>query len=1163
MDGGEDIETGYERVPLGPDGKRPDREGVLPSDVVGSGARRDSASVTGFLADASPVALYVYDVATRRNVWCNSAHVEMFGFRVGSEDEILGRIHPEDREKVVGRIQQLCALDDGAWHEIECRLSSGDGRWRWVLDRAAVLERDADGRPLRIVGSAVDITAQRRSTQFLDLERTVRDRLVAGVDLDETLRGVVSILLEEVRLDAVAIRLRHGRDYPFVAVAGSTQPCGGDTSLLCEAAPPASGFDLACLCGMVLRGDREHELLTASGAFWTADAVRCVGSLRPGQRLPELRLRCLEVGFRSLGLFPLTGPGGIIGLLHVAAHEENAIDADVAVFFERLAGSLGAAIARMSAERALADSERTLSSLFHGGPDPVLLIRARDGLVLEVNDRLFESGGFHSSELLGRRLEEIEVWAEPDERARFLDLLQATGDVQDFEATLRTGRGRWRPCSVSARTLDVGGERCVVSVVRDLRDRRRMEQELKRRNRELTVLNWVISAAASAMSADAVLDVACREIADTGAGIRSIACLADHVGGDLVVVADTGAAKGGRSLIGRRLPCRHESDLVSLLSAGQPVVSTGDAREDPRLAAIHDLLVAEGIAALVAAPIIGGADLGGVLMVSATGRGVLTTEDASLALVAAGQIASSMSRTRLSRISRRLYAALAQSPDTVLIWDSDGRVVYVNHAYEQAWGVTSGDLVGRDVATCPGRAAAADQMRGVEETLTAGRVWRGLLRGRRRDGSPRVTDTAMSPIRDDDGKPLGYVEVAHDVTRELELEEQYLQAQKLESIGRLAGGVAHDFNNLLGAILGYAELLQLQLDADHPAQELAAEIVATSKLAASIVRQLLLFARKDATADELVDLNTLVTAVEGILRRLIGEDIRIEIECGTRPALVLADPSQLEQVILNLAVNARDAMPDGGRLRLATHEVELSGAEAGPAGLPAASYVVLSVEDTGVGIPKEIRSKVFEPFFTTKDRDRGTGLGLSTCFGIVTRAGGALDLRSEPGRGTTVDVYLPRAGWAADPATEPAAAPAELRGVEHVLLVEDDPGMRSTVVSALSALGYLVDAAVDGESGWRRAVELGEELDVVVSDVVLPGLSGPALARRLRAERPDLRFVFITGYNPESTDGECTEAGDALVHKPFQIARLAHAIRQVLDGGSERQPPSRSELGLS
>jgi PAS domain S-box-containing protein len=410
-------------------------------------------------------------------------------------------------------------------------------------------------------------------------------------------------------------------------------------------------------------------------------------------------------------------------------------------------------------------------------------------------------------------------------------------------------------------------------------------------------------------------------------------------------------------------------------------------------------------------------------------------------------------------------------------------------------------------------------------------------------------ETSFSPLVGPDGENLGVIGVATDVTERRRLSEQLRQAQRMEAIGRLAGGVAHDFNNLLAAMLGHSELMLGRLEAGHPLRRNAEEVQKAASRGAMLTRQLLSFGRKDVIVPRVIDMNAVVTGMEGMLRRLIGEDIQYQSVPAPHETPVRADRGQLEQVILNLVVNARDAMPRGGQLTVEVSEVILD--EAYVALHPTARtgrHVVLAVTDTGSGMDAETLSHVFEPFFTTKERGKGTGLGLATVYGIVEQSGGQVLAYSEPGIGSSFKVYLPREeSQAADEEPAPVVA-APRGGTETILVVEDEDAVRATAVEALESSGYAVLQARDGVEAMAVADAHPGEIHLLVSDVVMPRMGGGELAQRLSARRPDIRVLFISGYPDDAVVRHgVVERGAPLLQKPFALSDFVRRVRDVLD----------------
>jgi two-component system, cell cycle sensor histidine kinase and response regulator CckA len=408
----------------------------------------------------------------------------------------------------------------------------------------------------------------------------------------------------------------------------------------------------------------------------------------------------------------------------------------------------------------------------------------------------------------------------------------------------------------------------------------------------------------------------------------------------------------------------------------------------------------------------------------------------------------------------------------------------------------------------------------------------------------------VEPLRSRDGELQGAICMALDITDRKQLEEQLRQAQKMEAVGRLAGGIAHDFNNLLMVIQGYADLLAERLPQGDPLRRNAEQIQTASQRATSLTRQLLAFSRKQMLAPKVLNVHAVVADMEKILRRLIGEDVQLETTSAPDLGLIKADRSQIEQVILNLAVNARDAMPAGGRLAIETANAELDASFAHPpAVLSPGKYVMLAVTDNGCGMDADTQAHIFEPFFTTKEKGKGTGLGLATVYGIVKQSGGYVWVYSEPGRGTSFKVYLPRIEEeTALPRIEfPADASANPRGSETVLLVEDEKGVRELAREYLQMIGYRVIEAENGHAALEQAAMHDGQIHLLMTDVVMPGISGRELSERVQAVRPDIRVLYMSGYTDQAVVHHGILESDAvLLQKPFTLNALALKLREIL-----------------
>lgn len=484
----------------------------------------------------------------------------------------------------------------------------------------------------------------------------------------------------------------------------------------------------------------------------------------------------------------------------------------------------------------------------------------------------------------------------------------------------------------------------------------------------------------------------------------------------------------------------------------------------------------------------------------------------------------------------------------IAVVDLDGRVLESNPALNAMLGYADDELIGVSFADFT-YAADVDADLALFQELLAGTRDQYTLEKRylRKNGSVIWAKLHASLDRAPCGTPRFGIGMVEDISERKALEEQFLQAQKMEAVGRLAGGVAHDFNNVLTVIRGYTEFIIGQSHAADARRSDAEEIRQAAEQASLLTQQLLAFSRKQARHPQLIDVNRAVRDTERLLVRLIGEDVTLLLRVSRDENAIFADAAQLQQILMNLAINARDAMPRGGTLIIETTEEIVTAAPGARTSGPSSKFMRISVTDSGEGIAPEHQPHVFEPFFTTKEPGKGTGLGLSTVHGIVKQSGGFIRLRSEVGRGTTVDVYLPCAGTSVPQEIE-YDRKRDLRGSETILLAEDDAGVRRMAERALKAQGYQILSAASGRDALQLATTHRERIHAVVTDVVMPGMSGPTLVARLEVSRPDIRVLYISGYADDMMQQHGVfDDGMRYLRKPFTPDELAKTVREVLD----------------
>jgi PAS domain S-box-containing protein len=503
---------------------------------------------------------------------------------------------------------------------------------------------------------------------------------------------------------------------------------------------------------------------------------------------------------------------------------------------------------------------------------------------------------------------------------------------------------------------------------------------------------------------------------------------------------------------------------------------------------------------------------------------------------------------------QRLKLHIERMPLAYILLDAQMRITDWNPAAERIFGFSRDEAIGMappfEKLVPPHAQAEAARItnRVLSGDFTAHAVHDNLTKA----GRTITCEWFNTPLMAADGSFSGLLCLVQDISDRRRLEEQIRQAQKMEAIGRLAGGVAHDFNNLLTVISGYTDMALKSLRRDDPTREILEEVHKAGNRAAALTRQLLAFSRKQVLMPVVLDLNELVRELEKMLVRLIGEDIDLAIRPAPRLWPVRVDAGQMEQVVMNLVVNARDAMPEGGKLTIETSNVTLGDEYASKhAEARAGDHVLLAVTDSGTGMDEATRARIFEPFFTTKGPDRGTGLGLATVYGIVKQSGGHIAVYSEPGRGTCFKIYLPSAKSPAAASGQAASGGPALQGSETVLLVEDEPAVRALARTALKQRGYQVLEAGNGAEAMRIAGQFAEPIHLLATDVVMPNMSGRELAERLVPLRPEMKVLFLSGYMDDAIVRHgLLESTAAFLHKPYTPQTLAAKVREVLDADS-------------
>jgi two-component system cell cycle sensor histidine kinase/response regulator CckA len=760
---------------------------------------------------------------------------------------------------------------------------------------------------------------------------------------------------------------------------------------------------------------------------------------------------------------------------------------------------------RKLVQQAIREAEEKYRGIFDGALEGIYRTSLH-GRPLAANPAIAKMLGYDSPEDVRNSIANVgtELWVDADERARFIDLLQTHGTVRNFECRQRRKDGSIIWVSLNSRRVtDSGGEPFNEGFMEDITERKRMEDALRQSEDKFS------RAFLSSPAAVTILDVA-----DEGRFL------------DANEAFETDSGYPRHEIIGRTI-----TELDIFENPRQGLELLGRLAREGRLRGQECRY----------------RNREGKVRIALLSAELINLDGRNCAIVTTLDITE---RKRAEERIGILATAIEQAGEQILITGLDGNIEYCNPAFEKISGYSKEEVLGRNTRLLKSGKQNEEFYRSMWATIRSGSVWFGQFTNRRKNGLLYEEEATISPIRDDSGRIKGYVAVKRDVSERIQLENQFRQAQKLESIGRLAGGVAHDFNNLLTVINGYSDMLATKLKPYDPLWPYVEEIRKAGERGAGLTRQLLTFSRKQVIEVRTLDLNAIVRDAERMLHRVIGEDIELLTILDSAPGMVRGDLDQIHQVIMNLVVNARDAMPDGGQLVIETRHTEVDETAAGtyPDAAPG-SYVMLLIKDNGSGMDEKTQEHMFEPFFTTKEAGKGTGLGLSTVYGIVRQNGGWIQLVSHVGVGTAFQIYLPSVEASPlAPPQEPVFAHSRNAG-QTILLVEDHAEVRKLIFAVLTQRGYRVLEACDGGEAFMLASEYADEIHLLLSDVVMPGMNGKELSERLRSVRPNIKILFSSGYTADVVANRgVLEHHVALLQKPFTADELARKVSEVLSG---------------
>jgi PAS domain S-box-containing protein len=755
-------------------------------------------------------------------------------------------------------------------------------------------------------------------------------------------------------------------------------------------------------------------------------------------------------------------------------------------------------------EKSLKQSEERFFQLFHASSNPMAITILTDGLIVDVNEAYIRFSGYQRQELIGHRTAELGLWADPKQRDFVVKKLREEGKVHDLKMGVLTKTGDSRTVLFSAGTITISGEPCLFSAAIDLTECKRAEEAQRESEEKYRILveNSLQGLAIMQDSCFVFCNKAFAEI--TGHSVEELLSLSSN---EIMAMIhpDNQAFIGGYihdRIGGKPIPARYE--FRGIKKNGTEVW----------LEIYSSLIEYKGKPAIQSA------------FLDITER---KQADEKLRMALAWQ-----------------EAIFEGSRDPILISDVDARFVDANAAACRLTGYSKEELLKMNASDLQQEKDLA-QLQALHNRILAGEGVQGETKIYTKDD--RKVDVEFTHLRlIMSGMPYVH-SLARDISTRKRLEAQFLQAQKMEAIGVLAGGVAHDFNNLLTVINGYSEIMLGELAQDDRKRRDIERILQAGQSAASLTSQLLAFSRKQILYPRILNLQNAVADMSSMIRRLIGEDIEFLVRTQLDLGLVNADPGQIQQIIMNLVVNARDAMPQGGKLTIETGNVDIKADhfEGNPV-VAAGPYVTLSISDNGMGMDAATQARIFEPFFTTKSLGKGTGLGLSTVYGIVKQSNGFIMVHSEPRKGTTFTIYLPQVEEEMVKLTGESRLERGSRGSETVLVVEDEAPVRALACRILRDRNYRVIEAADGGEALRIAGEFAGEIQLVLTDVVMPGINGRTMVSRLKASRPGIKVLYVSGYTDNAVVHDSMLASNvAFLQKPFTPDSLASKVFEMIN----------------
>jgi PAS domain S-box-containing protein len=896
-----------------------------------------------------------------------------------------------------------------------------------------------------------------------------------------------------------------------------------------------TGYVILDVEGKVLGANQEYVRLAGHGALaeiigknvaeWTAahDRERNAADIR----------RCLQQGFvRNLEIDYMSREGRIVPVEINATVVKSSQGVQILALCRDITE-------RKQAEEAVRQSEERYRALIETAPDVVYII-SDQGEFTSLNPAFETITGWTCTEWLGKPFAPL---LHPEDASLAVEMFQKVmrGDSPaPYELRILSKSGKYLVGEFTSTPYIKDGKVAgKLGIVRDITERKSAEKALRQGEMRLEKINRCLLELGPNFDSNINrLTALCGEL------LGATCALYNRLQGDLLCsIGQWQTPPGFKS---EDAPAGHICYDVIRNNREEAVVitnlpRTSYAESDPNVRA-HGLQTYMGCAVKCE-----GHAIGSLCVVYGTDYRP-TDDDRRILGILASAIGNEDTRKQAEAELNRLMTAIEQTPESVVITDTEGRILYVNPVFERVTGYSRAEVIGQNPRLLKSNRQESAFYQGLWAKINAGEVWRGRFINKKKDGTLFTEDAVIAPVRDEKGTVTNYIAIKRDISHELELEVQYRQTQKIDSIGRLAGGVAHDFNNILAVICGHTELALAQLSSDAPLRSSLECIQESAERAANLTRQLLAFARRQVIEPRRINLNELIVNLNKMLHRLIGEDIKLVTQTAPDLGQIKVDPGQIEQVLLNLVVNARDAMPDGGTLTIRTDNVTLDEDYARRHLITPGDYVMVSVSDTGAGMTDEVKQHIFEPFFTTKEQGKGTGLGLATCFGIIQQSNGHIHAESQVDKGAEFKIFLPRVRGVEDSISSREAPVSLPQGAETILLAEDEPSLRQLMARVLRTQGYTVLEAADGHEALTLAQANGAKIQLLLTDVIMPGLSGKTLAEWLGQVNPQVRVLFISGYiNNNAVRDAMSKPGTFFLQKPFNPLDLTKKVREAIE----------------